>query len=112
MNADKSFPFNRLFMMKELNVMLVDDDRIILDDIRSMINWEANGLRIVATAPNGKKAFELYRHYMPDIVITDIKMPIMDGMELVEKIRKISADTKIPVSYTHLMQSILYYSYG
>lgn len=95
MNADKSFPFNRLFMMKELNVMLVDDDRIILDDIRSMINWEANGLRIVATAPNGKKAFELYRHYMPDIVITDIKMPIMDGMELVEKIRKISADTKI-----------------
>ncbi len=81
--------------MKELNVMLVDDDRIILDDIRSMIDWEANGLRIVATAPNGKKAFELYRHYMPDIVITDIKMPIMDGMELVEKIREISADTKI-----------------
>ena len=74
--------------MKAISVMLVDDEEWVLDDLRTLINWEAAGFSIVATAKNGKQALKKYRELLPQIVITDIQMPFMDGVELAKSLRE------------------------
>ncbi|MFC0211997.1 response regulator [Paenibacillus chartarius] len=66
-------------------VMLVDDERIILEGISQLVDWHALGTELVATARNGVEAFERIGEHMPDIVISDIRMPGMDGLELVAR---------------------------
>lgn len=78
-----------------LRVLLVDDEMIVRYGIKSMINWEEIGLTIIGDASNGEEALKLYHLHNPEIVITDIKMPIMDGIELIQAIRKINEETKI-----------------
>jgi YesN/AraC family two-component response regulator len=73
-------------------VLLVDDERIIRDGISKMINWEALGLILAGTAKNGLEAYEFIKGNPPDIVITDIKMPDMDGLELISRIREENED--------------------
>ena len=60
----------------------MDDEEEVIDAIKSRILWEQLGLQIVGSATNGVKALELVEKLQPDIVITDIKMPYMDGLEL------------------------------
>ncbi len=67
-------------------VLLVDDERIILDGISQTIEWEQLDCRLVGTARNGISALQEIEEERPDIVITDIKMPGMNGLELVEKV--------------------------
>lgn len=74
--------------MKAISVMLVDDEEWVLDDLRTLIDWEAAGFSIVATAKNGKQALKKYRELLPQIVITDIQMPFMDGVELAKSLRE------------------------
>ncbi len=69
-------------------VLLVDDERIILDGISKIIDWNAHGTELVGTARNGLEAYEFILLHQPDIVITDIRMPGMDGLQLVEKVRE------------------------
>lgn len=66
-------------------VMLVDDEPLILAGIASMLNWEEYDCRIVGKATNGQQALEKMKELQPDIVITDIKMPAMDGLELIRQ---------------------------
>ncbi|PYI55600.1 response regulator transcription factor [Paenibacillus flagellatus] len=68
-------------------VLLVDDERIILDGISRMVDWTSLETELVGTARNGVEAFERIRETKPDIVISDIRMPGMDGLELVEAAR-------------------------
>ena len=68
--------------MENYKVILVDDEEEVIDAIKSRILWEQLGLQIVGSATNGVKALELVEKLQPDIVITDIKMPYMDGLEL------------------------------
>lgn len=81
--------------MKLIPVMIVDDDFLVIQDLKSMVDWEALGFRIVATASNGKKALSLFRTYQPQLLITDIRMPYMDGLDLIETIQGISKSTCI-----------------
>lgn len=67
-------------------VMLVDDERIILDGISAIVNWEAAETVLSGKARNGLEAFEQIARDQPDIVISDIKMPGMDGLELAAKV--------------------------
>jgi len=66
-----------------LGVVIVDDEALVRVNLRSMIDWENEGYTILGEAENGKKGLELILHLRPDIVITDIKMPIMDGLEMI-----------------------------
>lgn len=61
-------------------VMIVDDEPLILAGIASMLDWEQYECRIVGKATNGQQALEKLKELQPDIVITDIKMPAMDGI--------------------------------
>ncbi len=74
-------------------VLLVDDEPLILTGIQSMINWEDYDCVIVDKASNGKQALEKMEKNMPDIVITDIKMPVMTGIEFMQACRDRGYDT-------------------
>lgn len=76
-------------------ILIVDDDMLIRKGIRNVIRWSDFDCEICAEASTGEEALELVRKCMPDIVITDIKMPNMDGIELIEKIKAVLPQCKI-----------------
>lgn len=69
-------------------ILLVDDDPIILLQLRRMIHWESLACELAGEAVNGREGMELIERYHPDIVITDISMPGIDGMELIDYINR------------------------
>lgn len=78
-----------------IKVFLVEDEAIIRRGIRNNIPWEKEGFQFVGEASDGELAYPMIKKAKPDIVITDIKMPFMDGLELASIIRKEMPDTKI-----------------
>jgi len=76
-------------------VLLVDDEEEVRKGIRDRIDWPGFGLEVVGEAENGREALEFFDETIPDIVITDINMPFMDGLELTEKIRAGFPNVKI-----------------
>ena len=76
-------------------LMLVDDEYMVRKKVISQIDWNQYGFEIVCEAENGNEAYDLFETYIPDVVITDIKMPFMDGLELSEKILNKYPLTKI-----------------
>lgn len=75
-------------MEKKYTVLLVDDEEEVIQVIMNKIDWEGLGFHIVGYAHNGVKALELAEEYEPDIVMTDIKMPYMDGLTLSRQLKK------------------------
>lgn len=78
-----------------LSVLIVDDERFILDDLATIVNWERLGFKIVATAFNGRQGLKKYREFHPQLILADIRMPFMDGIEMVREIRKNDQSTRI-----------------
>lgn len=78
-------------------VLLVDDEEIIKIGLRSMVNWEELGFEIVGTAENGIRALEMVKQLSPDVVITDLYMPVMDGFELISRLKQMGTDCEIIV---------------
>ncbi len=78
-----------------IKVFLVEDESIIRRGIRDNIDWEANGFQFVGEAGDGEYAYPLIVEAAPDILITDVKMPFMDGLELSRLVKKALPDTKI-----------------
>ncbi len=68
-------------------VLLVDDEEEVIQVIMKKINWEGLGFSVIGYANNGMKALEMMEEFQPDVVMTDIKMPYMDGMELSNRIK-------------------------
>ena len=73
--------------MDKYTILLVDDEEEVIQAIIRKINWEELGFSVVGYADNGIKALEMIEESQPDVVMTDIKMPYMDGMELCSHIR-------------------------
>ena len=65
-----------------MKVILVDDEPLVLVGLQSMLKWEDYGIEVAGTARNGALALELIDKLRPELVVTDIKMPVMDGLEL------------------------------
>jgi two-component system response regulator YesN len=70
------------------NIFLVDDEPIIRKGIMTSIPWQEHGFAVCGEASNGQEALDLIPELHPDLVITDIRMPIMDGLELSTQIRR------------------------
>lgn len=68
-------------------ILVVDDEILVRQGIKHILNWEQDGFQIVGEASNGKEALELIETLRPHIVLTDIVMPIMDGEELTRLIK-------------------------
>lgn len=69
-----------------VKVLLVDDERIILEGISRIVDWASYEAELIGTARNGLEALAFIEENKPDIIISDIKMPGMDGLQLVEKV--------------------------
>lgn len=78
-----------------INVLLVDDNYYALEYLKNLIDWEANGFCIVTTALDGEEAIKKYKKYIPELVITDVKMPIVSGIELASAVKAINKKTYI-----------------
>ena len=63
-------------------LILVDDEENVREGVRREIDWAALGFEVIGVAENGKEATEMIERDVPDVVVTDIKMPFMDGLEL------------------------------
>ena len=70
------------------DIMLVDDEVLALEYLKNMVDWERNGYHVVGCATSGKKALELFDRTHPQIVISDIRMPGTDGLELTRQIKE------------------------
>ncbi|MFC5402248.1 response regulator transcription factor [Cohnella soli] len=67
-------------------ILIVDDEIFVRMGLKMSIDWHAHGLQLIGEASNGQQALELMKETTPDIVITDIKMPVMDGIKLIQEI--------------------------
>ena len=65
-----------------IRVVLIDDEAIILEGLKKVVDWSGFGCEVVATAQNAISGAEIIRRYQPQIVITDIKMPDQDGLTM------------------------------
>lgn len=65
-----------------MKLMIVDDEPLALENFAEIVDWEAHGHQLVGCAENGAKALKLIQHVKPEVVFTDIRMPVMDGLEL------------------------------
>ncbi|RKL67174.1 DNA-binding response regulator [Salipaludibacillus neizhouensis] len=79
------------------DVLVVDDEINILEGIAAIVDWESIGARLAGKSSNGKMAFERIKENPPDIVVTDIKMPGMNGIELIEAVYDIFPDIRFIV---------------
>lgn len=72
----------------EITLLIVDDEAEIRSGLRNIIPWEDYSISVIGTAVNGVEALDKIRYYEPDIVITDIQMPCMNGLDLVRRARE------------------------
>jgi len=70
------------------SVLLVDDEPHALDGLQLMVDWERFGFRVTGVCRDGEEAMRLIRTGPPDLVVTDIRMPVMDGLALIEEVRR------------------------
>lgn len=75
--------------------LIVDDERLFREGISTMITNLDLGWQVCGMAANGKDALQLFESMQPDLVITDIRMPVMDGLMLTEKLRSLCDRTQI-----------------
>jgi two-component system response regulator YesN len=78
-------------------VLIVDDEYLVRLGLKTTIDWEAHGYRIVGEAANGKEALELFDLVKPDILMTDIKMAVMDGLELLSGIKEMGRRVQVVI---------------
>ncbi|MFA6784754.1 MAG: response regulator [Sphaerochaeta sp.] len=94
-------------------ILLVDDESAVREGIRSRTPWERYNFTVVGEAGNGIEALEMIEELHPDVVITDIRMPYLDGMELIKEIRSSHPPVTIIIlsgydEFTYAQQAIRY----
>ena len=80
-----------------INMLIVDDEIIVRRGIKTAIEWSSYGICIVGEAKNGKEALEKALELQPHIVVTDVRMPIMDGLEFARNLKEALPNTKIVI---------------
>lgn len=71
-------------------VMLSDDEKLITEGLMHLIEWEKLNLEVVEVAENGEEALEKFKNNPVDIIITDINMPKMTGLEFIKEVKKLN----------------------
>jgi two-component system response regulator YesN len=82
-------------------VLIIDDEPIIRKGLRNIINWKNFGCEVCGEAADGLEGIELIRKLLPDIIITDIKMPETDGLTMLREIKDSVPDSKIIILTGH-----------
>jgi len=78
-------------------IIIVDDEILARVGIKSLISWHEHGFELIGECENGKKAYDMAKELVLDIIITDIKMPVMNGIDLIRALKNDGMDTKFVV---------------
>ncbi len=94
-------------------IMIVEDEFLVRLGLKSMIDWNSYGFTIVADASDGQEGLALYEKYHPYLIITDIRMAPVSGLEMMKKIRAVDPDVKFIIisaynDFTYAQQAITY----
>ena len=81
-------------------LLIVDDEPLVQVGIKSMLDWSKYNIEICATALNGQAALQIIEEKRPDIVMTDIKMPVMSGLDLIRICRERYGNEKLALSFS------------
>lgn len=97
-----------------IKVIIADDEERICQLIRALVDWEGMGLEIVGVAHNGLEALEQVEKLRPDILITDIRMPGCNGLELIRRVKQESRELEIIIisGYAHFEYAQQAIKYG
>ncbi|MCX8095006.1 MAG: response regulator transcription factor [Caldisericia bacterium] len=86
-------------MNEKIKILIVDDQKLIREGLKALLQME-DGFCVIGEASNGKEAYELYIKLKPDIVLMDIQMPVMNGVEAIKKIKEVDSQAKIIILTT------------
>ncbi|QNK58962.1 helix-turn-helix domain-containing protein [Paenibacillus sp. PAMC21692] len=78
-------------------VLIAEDEMLVRLGLKHSIDWAEYNMTVIADVANGQEAMDIYQKELPEVLITDIKMPIMDGMELIARVRGINSDAQIVI---------------
>jgi len=99
-----------------LKVIIADDEARVCRLVQMLADWDAFGMEVIGTASNGFEALEMVKNLNPDILITDIRMPGCDGLELIGKAKQISPNLEIALisgyAQFEYAQTAMYYDVG
>jgi DNA-binding NarL/FixJ family response regulator len=103
--------------MKKIRLLLVDDQVLFVESLKSVIETKTGDIKVVGIARNGEQAIEAVGNSSPDIVLMDVRMPVMDGVEATRRIHDKSPDVRILVLTTfdedkYVMDAIRYGALG
>lgn len=80
-----------------LKMIIADDEAIVRRGLKNIICWEGFGIEIIAEATDGQEAFELCQELHPDILFTDIRMPLLDGLEVAMKLKELGSGIRVVI---------------
>ena len=78
-----------------MRLLIVDDEKLTRDGLLSSIDWDLLNITDIIQADDGINGLKMAQMYKPDIVLCDVKMPRLTGIEMAEKLEKILPDTSI-----------------
>ncbi len=84
-----------------IKVLIAEDEMLVRIGLKNSVDWQKFGMRVVADVSNGQLAWEAVQREQPDLVLTDIKMPVMDGMELIAKMKDDGSRAKFVILTAH-----------
>lgn len=87
-------------------IILVDDEEEVRQSIIRKIDWRGAGFCVVGDAENGEEALEKVEALEPDLILTDIRMPFMDGLSLAERVRQKYPSVKIVIFQATMILSM------
>lgn len=95
------------------NVLIVDDEKSVCEGLSVIIDWEKYGFKVLNTAVNGKDALEKLQYDRYNLVITDIRMPVLNGLELIKAIRVQNPNINVLIisgysNFSYAKQAIVY----
>ena len=81
--------------MRRYSILFIDDEELIRESFQKLVDWNAHQFDVAGIFKNGESAWEYLENHMVDIIITDINMPFMDGISLLEHIRECSLKSRV-----------------
>lgn len=78
-----------------MKMMIIDDNRQVREGIRDSVHWNSMGIEKIVTAENGREGIEIFNDFLPDIVLVDVMMPEINGIDFLKLARKKKPDVKI-----------------